>query len=158
MNTKTLTPKQTKIEKAAALIAASADYKKYAKAQFYAAEPLRIAERLAEFCKATAEGRLFCVIHSVSSSGMSRNMSFHETAKYGKKMNDGRQYGQFNFWALFSALGYQVVKDSDAFRIGGCGMNMVFNTHYNVIHSAHGFGLITKEQCSKLSQMTPSYF
>ena len=146
-------PTQKKIEKAALLIAASADYKAYARKQSYAAEPQRIAERLAEFVTATAEGRLFCVISSVSKSGMSRNMAFFETARVGRG-----KYRQFNFWALFSALGYSAVSNSDYFRIGGCGMNMVFATHYNVIHSAHAFGLITKEQCGKLSQMTPSYF
>lgn len=151
-------PSKTKIAKAAQLIAATPEYKKYAKSQSYPAEPLRIAERLAEFVTATAEGRMFCVISSVSASGMSRNMAFFETARYGNPTATGKRYGHFNFWALFKALGYTSAGETDFFRIGGCGMNMVFATHYNVIHSAEAFGLITYKQCAKLSQMTPSYF
>jgi len=153
----TTKPTPKKLTKAAALIAASVDYKKYARSEKYACEPLRIAERLTEFCKATAEGRMFCIIHSVSSSGMTRNMSFYETAKLNHPMIDGRKYCQLNFWSLFKALGYREAK-GDGFAIGGCGMDMVFATHYNIIHSAARFGIITKEQCAKLSQMTPPHF
>jgi hypothetical protein len=152
----TTKPTPKKLTKAAALIAASVDYKKYARSEKYACEPLRIAERLAEFCKATAEGRMFCIIHSVSSSGMTRNMSFCETAKLQTPHNE-KKYCQLNFWSLFKALGYREAK-GDGFAIGGCGMDMVFATHYNIIHSAARFGLITKKQCAKLSQMTPPHF
>ena len=145
-----------KLEKAAAAIAESTDYKKYVRGNKYAASPEAIAERLQEFCKATKEGRMVCVIHSVSSSGMSRNMSFHETARMGRTDRNGRKYRQLNFWAMFKALGYTEAKEG--FRIGGCGMDMVFATHYNVIHSAASFGLITGAQCSTLAQMTPTRF
>jgi len=154
-NKMTTKPTKAKLNKAAALIASSVDYKKYARGK-YPCEPLRIAERLAEFCQATAEGRLFCIIHSVSSSGMSRNMSFFETAKMATPYSDGRKYCQLQFWELFKALGY--AEGKEGFRIGGCGMDMVFATHYNVIHSARAFGLITEEQCKKLAQMTPTRF
>jgi hypothetical protein len=105
------------------------------------------------FVKATKEGRMMCVIHSVSQSGMSRTMSFHECGK-GRKI-----HGYFNFWALFKALGYREARNNrDAFIIGGCGMDMVFATHYNIINSLCQLGFISKAQCSNLEQMTPTAF
>lgn len=121
-------------------------------------EPDHLAEHLQRYCKAVKQGRLFCIIHSVSSSGMNRNMSFHECAPYGYKLNNGQTHGFMNFWSMFKALGYTQARkryESDSFTVGGCGMDMVFATNYNVIHECQSLGVITKTECAKLAQMTP---
>lgn len=107
-------------------------------------------EHCKRYVKAVKEGRMICSIDSVSNSGMSRTMKFLEMSKG----SNGQHY-LLNFYQLFDVLGYTKVKNSDYFRIGGCGMDMVFATNYNIIHQIHGLGLINKKACSVLAQKTP---
>ena len=102
---------------------------------------------LASYIKAIKQRRMFCVIDSVSSSGMSRNIHFHSFEK-----KYFRQY-----WTLFKVLGYTETKNN-SFRIGGCGMDMIFYTNYNNIHTLYHLGFIDKKTCDSLSQMTPCTF
>ena len=132
---------------------ADAEIVKHCKKDEYAT-PEHLAEDLHRFVEATKEGRLLCSIQSVSKSGMSRVLQFLEMARYSQPLNDGRKYHLFTFYRLFRALGYTAV--NDGFRVNGCGMDMVFATHYNIIHDAFRFGVITKAQCYKLAQMTPN--
>jgi len=115
-------------------------------------------ERFASDCKAwiaaIKEGRMLCVIQSVSSSGMTRQMEFTSCEKNSKPYYS--PYSYRNYSMLFEILGYSVNR-SGYVRISGCGMDMVFNTNYCVIHSLCRMGFITKKTCSKLSQMTPTY-
>ena len=99
------------------------------------------------YIKAVKETRMICSIGSVSSSGMSRTMKFLEMPKKGGYL--------LNFYNLFDVLGHSKVKDSDYFRISGCGMDMVFNTNYNIIHELRHMGFMSKKTCSKLCQETP---
>lgn len=100
------------------------------------------------YIKAIKERRMCCIINSVSSSGMSRTLSFNECAK-------GRQgYSYMNFWVFFKALGFTETKDGN-FRIHGCGMDMVFYTNYTIIHNLCSLGFISKKQCAELAQQTP---
>ena len=111
---------------------------------------IRNSER---YIKACEENRMFCVIHSVSKSGMSRKLSFYEStfSKEGK--------GVFlNFTALFIALGYSDRNRDGKFTINGCGIDMVFHTNYSIIHSLYNLGMITNEECYTLSQNTPTIF
>jgi len=102
------------------------------------------------YIKAIKEGRMCCVIDKVSASGMSRNIKFLECSK-------GRGgYRFYNFCAFFTALGYTRVNNSDTFRIGGCGMDMIFHTNYTIIHRLHRLGFINKKECARLAQDTPS--
>ena len=104
------------------------------------------------YIKAIKEGRMNCVIHSVSASGMSRTISFHECAK-----NDDGKYQYLQFCMLFDLLGYTPSKKNNfRFVIGGCGMDMVFHTNYTIIHKLHRLGFIDKKECDKLAQMTPT--
>jgi len=103
------------------------------------------------YIKASRENRLMCSIDTVSKSGMSRTMKFFEMSK-DKKTKD---HYILNFYQLFCILGYTKVRDSDYFRISGCGMDMVFATHYNIIHELHGLGFITKKTRDTLAQKTP---
>lgn len=105
-----------------------------------------------DYTKAIKSGRMVCVIKNVSASGMSRQISFSSCEWY-TYLNS---YGQRNYNAFFVALGYTPVKNTGYFRINGCGMDMVFNTNYNIIHKLHRLGFISKSQCNKLAQNTPS--
>lgn len=100
------------------------------------------------YIKAIKDSRMFCVIDSVSSSGMSRIIHFHSWEKCFYR----------NYWGLFTALGYSEVKRSNGFRIGGCGMDMIFHTNYTNMHNFQRLGFISKKQCETLAQMTPSVF
>ena len=108
------------------------------------------AERYIKACK---ENRIFCIIHSVSKSGMSRKLSFHEStfSKEGKG-------GFLNFTALFIALGYSDRNRDGEFTVNGCGMDMVFHTNYSIIHSLYSLGMVTNEECEILAQNTPTKF
>lgn len=102
------------------------------------------------YIKAIQEGRMICKIASVSASGMSRQMRFCSMEK--NKYNKGN-FNLTNYLCLFLALGF--TKAGDNFRIGGCGMDMVFHTNYTIIHRLERLGFIAKEACEKLAQQTP---
>lgn len=109
-----------------------------------------------KYISAVRSGRMFCVIHSVSSSGMNRNMSFHSCEKHSRE-RDRFSYRQYS--CLFLSLGYTESRAyNGAFMIGGCGMDMVFATNYNIIRSLYRLGFITLKECCELEQMTPTYF
>ena len=61
----------------------------------------------------------------------------------------------YNFYQFFDSLGYTKIKDSDYFRIGGCGMDMIFHTNYTIMHDLRRLGFINKEECDTLAQATP---
>lgn len=103
------------------------------------------------YIKAIKEGRIIVDIASVSKSGMSRKMKFLECTKH---KNENR-YSYLNFYALFNSFGYSF-GDRDTFQVNGCGMDMVFNTNYNNMHTLKSLGFITNEQCSTLAQQTPA--
>jgi len=102
-----------------------------------------------DYIKAINTGRMLSIIEHVSNSGMSRVIKFHSFQGTGAR----GYYRQYH--CLFIALGYKQAKNFEGFRINGCGMDMVFNTNYNIIHDFKRLGLITKEQCSRLAQQTP---
>lgn len=103
------------------------------------------------YIKAIEQGRMACIIDSVSASGMSRTLRFVSSEKRPK----WNEYYFRNYYAFFMALGYTKVKDSDFFRIHGCGMDMVFHTNYTNIHDLQRLGFLSKAQCSRLAQKTP---
>lgn len=103
------------------------------------------------YIKAIKENRMICAIGSVSKSGMSRNIKFVELSK--SDTSDKHQL--YNFYQFFDVLGYTKVKDSDYFRIGGCGMDMIFHTNYTIIHNLKSIGLVSVDECKTLSQNTP---
>lgn len=116
----------------------------YSEAGFY-----KDAQR---YIKAIKEGRMLCIIPSVSSSGMSRVIKFLECSKH----KGSRRHSYLHFWALFTALGYQEVRSQNGFRIHGCGMDMVFHTNYSIMHDLCRLGFITRKQCDSLAQQTPT--
>ncbi len=110
-----------------------------------------------DYIKAITEQRMLCIIEKVSSSGMSRNIKFHSCEKYviDKTAPEANNFYYRQYRCLFIALGYTEVKNSDAFRIGGCGMDMVFHTNYSIIHRLHRLEFINKSECERLAQQTP---
>lgn len=104
------------------------------------------------YIKAIKEGRMINVIHYVSSSGMSRVISFHSCEK--NKKSNSHYYRQYV--SLFRALGYSKGNNDYNFRVTGCGMDMIFHTNYTNIHLFKKLGFLTDAECSKLCQMTPS--
>ena len=111
---------------------------------------IRNAER---YIKACQENRIFCIIHSVSRSGMSRKLSFYEST-----FNEEGRGGFLNFTALFLALGYSDKNKDGKFTINGCGMDIVFDTNYSIIRSLFKLGMLTNEEWEILSQNTPAKF
>ena len=108
-------------------------------------------ENAKRYIKAIKQGRVICNIEHVSTSGMSRNLKFIECSGNTKK---GFRY--LNFWSLFKNLGFSSPKNSNCFKISGCGMDMVFHTNYTIINNLHQLGFINKKECEILSQKTPT--
>ena len=105
-------------------------------------------DHVQEYIHAIKKRSMFCVIDSVSSSGMSRNIHFHSwTSNYYR-----------NYYSLFVVLGFTKVNNSNAFRISGCGMDMIFHTNYTNMHNFKSMGFISDKQCESLCQMTPQVF
>lgn len=110
-----------------------------------------IVEDMTRFIKATKERRLLSRIENVSRGNSKRDIRFFE---FNVKNRNGSTY---NFWSLMVFLGYKVSKTSpDFFTIHGGGMDMNFNTHYNIILRLGAFGLLTKKEIDNLSQKTPN--
>lgn len=105
------------------------------------------------YIKACRENRIFCIVHSVSKSGNSRKLSFHEAT-----FNNNGEGNFLNFTALFTALGYSDRNKDGEFTVSGCGMDMVFHTNYSIIHNLYNLGMLTKEECNTLAQNTPTHF
>lgn len=105
------------------------------------------------YINAISENRMINVIGSVSASGMSRTLKF-TSCEHNKNTND---YYQRHYINLFEALGYKEIKNAYGFfRVHGCGMDMIFHTHYCIIHDFKRIGLINDEECRNLAQRTPA--
>ena len=110
--------------------------------QFFNSDIDTFIESAYRYIKAIKEGRMLCVIKSVSNSGMSRKLAFYECSK------GVRQHNYLNFYFLFKSLGYNWNRNVQGFQVNGCGMDMVFATNYNNIHALYQLGFISKKQCS----------
>lgn len=117
------------------------------KAKYYDVEQF-ITDGL-DYIRAIKEGRMLCIIKSVSSSGMSRVLKFNSCKKI------GTNYAYRGHDMIFEMFGYKQDKKGTGFRIDGCGMDMVFHTNYTIIHRLTSLGFLTKEECEKLAQETP---
>ena len=106
------------------------------------------------YIKAIKEGRMICSIGSVSSSGMSRTIKFLEIGKV-KTYDKETRYSLSNFYQFFEALEYSKAKNDGYFRIGGCGMDMIFHTNYSIINKLGRLGFMDKKACDTLAQRTP---
>ena len=99
------------------------------------------------YIKAVEAGRILYTVTHVSQSGMSRNINIKS---FEGKMIKG-YYRNYN--AFLTVLGYKFAdKYSSDIKVNGCGMDMLFDTNYNIIHSLYEMGFITKDKCEILSQ------
>jgi len=99
-----------------------------------------------EWINAIENKSMLCVVKSVSKSGMSRSFYYTSFNSY------YRQYSCF-----LKSLGYSETRNNrDCITVSGCGMDMNFNTNYNIIHNLKTLGFLTSAQCSVLSQNTPA--
>lgn len=109
-------------------------------------------EHVESYIKAIKENRMFCVIQHVSGSGMTRWLSF-ASCERGQK-----RYWFRNYFSLFNCLGYSYNEKWDAFKVEGCGMDMIFATNYNNFYDFVRLGFVTEKQAESLRQNTPTTF
>jgi hypothetical protein len=114
-------------------------------------DDLAFYENAERYIKAIKENRIICNIESVSKSGMSRNIKFLECSIN----KDTKRANWLNFYAFFTSMNFERVKNSNSFRIHGCGMDMIFDTNYRIIHKLGNLGFLTKEEVRILAQNTP---
>lgn len=95
-------------------------------------ERIQLLKEIKESMKNSINGKILATVKSVSSSGMSRNVSFHYITKEGLIFN-------FNY-KISKILGYRLT--DKGVRIGGCGMDVIFNTLYNLNAYAVEYGII----------------
>lgn len=99
------------------------------------------------YIKALKSGRLQYTVTHVSNSGMSRNIFIQS---YEGTMTKGHFR---TYFSMLQVLGYKFAsKYSSDIKIGGCGMNMLFATNYNICHDFNLMGLINDAECKILSQ------
>lgn len=102
------------------------------------------------FIKALREKRIIATVKKVSSSGMSRDIFFGEVAISGKGGSRYTHIYQFNWF--FKQLGYNYNSGMDSIRVGGCGMDMIFNTLYGVCGTLKYNGFKLPDNWSSLSE------
>lgn len=98
------------------------------------------------YIKAVESGRIRYTVLSVSSSGMSRQI---EITSYEGTMAKGYYR---NYYSFLTALGYRFNKNRDGVVVGGCGMNMLFATNYNIIGHLKFMGFVTDKKAKTLQQ------
>ena len=104
------------------------------------------------YINASRTGALCCVAKSVSKSGMSRKLLFFSVDQSSEGHCSPYYYGYF-----LELLGYKASRNycDSCITVSGCGMDMVFYTHYRVINMLCDFGFITEAERNVLRQKTP---
>jgi len=99
------------------------------------------------YIKAVQSGRILYTVRHVSNSGMSRNILIKS---YEGTMSKG---SYCNYYMFLKILGYKFAYKYDSdIKVSGCGMDMLFATNYNIIHSLYGMKLISEAKCNILAQ------
>ena len=89
---------------------------------------------LKHLCKGS---RIYARVNHVSSSGMSREITFRVLKKN----------SLYNITGLIQKItGYSWGRSWDGIRVGGCGMDMIFNTLYVVNCVGIRYGIIKKSK------------
>jgi hypothetical protein len=110
-----------------------------------------IVNEMKDYSKASAEGRVFCVIDSVSKSGMSKTLLFYmmKKEKYSKK------YHVRPFYSLMRFCGYKQNQRTGYFRVHGTGLDLVYHTHSELIDTCAYYNIITKDEARLLKREVP---
>ena len=102
-----------------------------------------------QYLKAIKENRMFCVIKSVSNYGMKGQIAFFSTERNKNTLS--------NYTLLFNELGYKESKNNYGyFIVNGGGIGMNFHINNSIVTDLHRLGFISKKQCEKLVQQTPT--
>ena len=119
--------------------------KRLSKEEYYTKEML--LNDIQDYIKALKEGRLQYLVMNVSSNGMNRNILIQSCEQ--NKTNNNFYYRQYS--RMFEMLGYKLNKDY-YIRVSGCGMNMLFATNYNLIHTFKNMNIISENEAGILAQ------
>lgn len=119
--------------------------KRLSKEEYYTQEDF--IKDIQTYIKALREGRLQYLVMNVSNSGMNRNILVQSCEQ--NKNNNNFYYRQY--LKMFEILGYKLDKNFNI-KVSGCGMNMLFATNYNLIHTFKNMNIITAEDCEMLAQ------
>ena len=98
------------------------------------------------YIKAVQSGRILYTATHVSASGMNRNINIKS---FEGNMTKGSHR---NYYSMLKVLGYSFAKDSHDIKVSGCGMDMLFATNYDIIHTLHRMKFISKAKCETLAQ------
>lgn len=98
------------------------------------------------YIAAVKSGRILYTVTHVSASGMSRKINI--------KSFEGKISKGFyrNYYGMLKAMGYKFSANDYDITVGGCGMNMLFQTNYNIMRGFYHMGFITKKTCDILAQ------
>ena len=119
--------------------------KRLSKEEYYTKEML--LNDIQDYIKALKEGRLQYLVMNVSSNGMNRNILIQSCEQ--SKTNNSFYFRQYS--RMFEMLGYKLNKDY-YIRVSGCGMNMLFATNYNLIHTFKSMNIISESEAEILAQ------
>ena len=119
--------------------------KRLSKEEYYTKDML--LDDIQTYIKALKEGRLQYIVISVSASGMNRNILVQSCEQ--NKTNNNFYFRQYS--RMFEMLGYKLNKDYNI-KVSGCGMNMLFATNYNLIHTFKNMNIISDLECEILAQ------
>lgn len=135
-----------KIERIKKNIEANKSIMKALKAdEYYSVD--RLISDIQCYINAVKTGRILYTVMSVANSGMSRCVSIKSCEKSGSRF----YYRQYN--CMLKALGYSIKRGyEDTVRVNGCGMNMLFATNYNLMHTFKRLGFISDKVCAELCQ------
>ena len=99
-------------------------------------EKIELLKEIKRINKEMVNNEIIVTITSVSSSGMSRTANFYYLSKNGYIYNMN--------YKISKILGYQMT--NKGLRIRGCGLDVIFNTLYNLNCYALEYGVIKKSK------------
>ena len=99
------------------------------------------------YIKAVQSGRMLYTVTHVSNSGMSRDINI-------KSFEGTMTNGSYcTYYSFLKVLGYKFAGNySSDIKVSGCGINMLFATNYDIIHTLFNMKFVSKKKCEILSQ------
>lgn len=97
------------------------------------------------YVKAIQEGRMFCVINSVSKKGMYTDLSF-----YAHELNSNNTYTLLNYIRFFKALGY--MEGKEGFRISECDKSVASIVNRSICYTLKNLSLLSHGEWEILAQ------
>lgn len=101
-------------------------------------EILQALKQLKKYMQKTKDKRVYAMVTHVSSSGMSRDITFRIVTKTGDLLRIDP--------LIKKITGYRWATNYNGIHVCGCGMDMIFNTLYNVNAIAAHYGIIKKSK------------